>query len=628
MSNLAKNILVMLVVAGAVLLVFNLLGSNANKQEIIQANYSQVYDMAEAGDISALHLQKQQDGTYTVTVMAKNSKYQAVVASDGLADELAQLVRENDGSVSTEGPPGQFPWSILFFLGFLILIIWMVRKMQGAAGGGGAGAMGFGKSKAKLQTSDVRFDDVAGQDEAKEDAVELVEYLKHPNGLFEVLDAKVQRGVLMVGPPGTGKTLLAKAIAGEAGVPFFSISGSDFVEMYVGVGASRVRSMFEQARKQAPCIIFIDEIDAVGRKRGAGLGGGHDEREQTLNQLLVELDGFESDERVIVIAATNRPDVLDPALQRRLSRQLVLDLPHLRARHHILKVHLRSKPLGYDVDLHKLAKSTTGMSGDQLAKAANEAALFAAREGCETISMQNFEDAIDKVQMGAERKSMRLTPKVREGTAYHEAGHALAGHIAKGGRDLRKATIVPRGQALGMVQWRLSEDQMMSMTYQEILAFLAMAYGGRSAEKKLYGEAGITTGASNDIQQATNIIRDMITKWGYDPELGPARYASEQQDVFLGGGMGQGPSHSPDTQRIIDLKIAAFTKAAHQMVDEWLDNYDKAHTALAEALLEHETLTDEQIDAICEANGATKHTEDPMDLIVRAEKIYNKLKDA
>jgi cell division protease FtsH len=494
-------------------------------------------------------------------------------------------------------------WDIVIsWVPFLLIIglwIYIMRQMQG--GGGGRGAMSFGKSRARMMTEDqvkVNFNDVAGCDEAKEEVGELVEFLRDP-GKFQKLGGKIPRGVLMVGSPGTGKTLLAKAIAGEAKVPFFSISGSDFVEMFVGVGASRVRDMFEQAKKHAPCIIFIDEIDAVGRQRGAGLGGGHDEREQTLNQLLVEMDGFEGSEGIIVIAATNRPDVLDAALLRpgRFDRQVVVPLPDVRGREQILKVHMRKVPLGDDVKPSLIARGTPGFSGADLANLVNEAALFAARSNKRTVNMAEFEKAKDKIMMGAERKSMVMKDEEKLATAYHEAGHAIVGLSVPEHDPVYKVSIIPRGRALGVTMY-LPEEDRYSYSKQRLESQISSLYGGRIAEELIYGFEGVTTGASNDIERATNIARNMVTKWGLSDSMGPLAYSEDEGEVFLGRSVTQHKHMSDETAHAIDREIREvidrnYTRAKQVLVDKM----DVLH-AMAKALVKYETIDRGQVEAL------------------------------
>ncbi|SIQ02407.1 ATP-dependent zinc metalloprotease FtsH [Solilutibacter tolerans] len=483
---------------------------------------------------------------------------------------------------------------------FIGIWIYMMRQMQQ---GGSKGAMSFGKSRAKMLNEDqtkVTFADVAGADEAKEEVAELVEFLRDPSR-FQKLGGHIPRGVLMVGPPGTGKTLLAKAIAGEAKVPFFSISGSDFVEMFVGVGASRVRDMFEQAKKQAPCIIFIDEIDAVGRHRGAGLGGGHDEREQTLNQLLVEMDGFEGGEGVIVVAATNRPDVLDPALLRpgRFDRQVVVGLPDVKGREQILRVHMRKVPLADDVEPMIVARGTPGFSGADLANLVNEAALFAARENAKSVRMDHFDKARDKILMGAERRSMAMSEEEKTLTAYHEAGHAIVGRMVPEHDPVYKVTIIPRGRALGVTMY-LPEGDKYSLNKVAIESQLASLYGGRVAEELIFGADKVTTGASNDIERATKMARNMVTKWGLSDELGPITYAEDEEEVFLGRSVSQTKHVSDETARKIDVVVRGILDRAYTRTTDILtENVDKLH-AMAKLLLKYETIDAPQIDAIME----------------------------
>jgi cell division protease FtsH len=486
----------------------------------------------------------------------------------------------------------------------LAIFMFFMRQMQGGMGGGRGGPMSFGKSKARLVSEDqikTTFADVAGCDEAKEDVSELVEFLKDP-GKFQRLGGRIPRGVLMAGPPGTGKTLLAKAIAGEAKVPFFTISGSDFVEMFVGVGASRVRDMFEQAKKQAPCIIFIDEIDAVGRQRGAGLGGGHDEREQTLNQLLVEMDGFDVNDGVIVIAATNRPDVLDQALLRpgRFDRQVVVGLPDIRGREQILKVHMKKVPVAPEVDASLIARGTPGFSGADLANLVNEASLFAARASTRVVAMSHFEQAKDKIMMGAERRSMVMKESEKRNTAYHEAGHAIVGRLMPEHDPVYKVSIIPRGRALGVTMF-LPEEDKYSHSKRGLISQICSLYGGRIAEELTLGADGVTTGASNDIQRATSIARNMVTKWGLSEKLGPQMYDEEDNEPFLGRSMSR-PAHgqSDDTARLIDEEVKGILDTCYQTAKKTLeDNMDKLHV-MADALMEYETIDSNQIDQIME----------------------------
>ena len=490
---------------------------------------------------------------------------------------------------------------MLFLVG---VWIFFMRQMQG----GGGKAMSFGKSRAKMLNQDqikVTFADVAGCDEAKEEVGEVVDFLREPKK-FQNLGGKIPKGILMVGPPGTGKTLLAKAIAGEAKVPFFTISGSDFVEMFVGVGASRVRDMFEQAKKNAPCLIFIDEIDAVGRQRGAGLGGGHDEREQTLNQMLVEMDGFDGNEGVIVIAATNRPDVLDPALTRpgRFDRQVVVGLPDVKGREQILKVHMRKVPVADDVDAMTLARGTPGYSGADLANLVNEAALFAARSNKRTVSMLEFEKAKDKINMGPERRTMIMTDKQKESTAYHEAGHAIVGYLVPEHDPVHKVTIIPRGRALG-VTFFLPEGDQISISQKQLESKLSTLYAGRLAEDLIYGEENISTGASNDIKVATNIARNMVTQWGFSDKLGPILYTEDEGEVFLGRSMAKAKHMSDETAHAIDEEVRAIVNRNYARARQILiDNMDILH-AMKDALVKYETIEEEQIKQLMNREPVT-----------------------
>jgi cell division protease FtsH len=490
--------------------------------------------------------------------------------------------------------------SLLPVLVLVGLWVYFMRQMQGGMGGRG-GAMSFGKSRAKLQGEDqvkVTFKDVAGCEEAKDEVTELVEFLRNP-AKFQRLGGHIPKGILMVGPPGTGKTLLARAIAGEARVPFFSISGSDFVEMFVGVGASRVRDMFETAKKHAPCIIFIDEIDAVGRHRGAGLGGGHDEREQTLNQLLVEMDGFEGNEGIILIAATNRPDVLDPALLRpgRFDRQVVVPLPDLQGREQILKVHMRKVPVDDNVEPRVIARGTPGFSGADLANLVNEAALFAARQDSKTVTHQHFEQAKDKIMMGAERKSMAMSEKEKKLTAYHESGHAIVGRLVPEHDPVYKVTIIPRGRALGVTMF-LPEQDKYSMTRQQLNSQLAALFGGRVAEEIIYGMDNVTTGASNDIERASAIARNMVTKWGLSDAMGPISYNENEDEVFLGRQVTQHKHVSDETHRQLDKEVRRIIDDAYTTAKRILEeNRDKLEL-MTDALMRYETIDKRQIDQI------------------------------
>jgi len=531
---MAKNLILWMIIAGVLLTVFQNISQEPREDTI---NYSEFIREVRSGRVQRVELA----GINITGVRSDSTQFRSVMPLIG-DDQLLNDLFENDVDVTANEPEQRSIWIDLLLSIFPILIIvalflFFMRQMQGGGAGGKGGPMSFGKSKAKLLGEDqikVTFADVAGVDEAKEDVQELVEFLREPDK-FQRLGGRIPRGVLMVGQPGTGKTLLAKAIAGEAKVPFFSISGSDFVEMFVGVGASRVRDMFEQAKKQAPCIIFIDEIDAVGRHRGAGLGGGHDEREQTLNQLLVEMDGFEGNDGVIVVAATNRPDVLDPALLRpgRFDRQVVVGLPDIRGREQILKVHMRKVPIDDNVRASVIARGTPGFSGADLANLVNEAALFSARAGKRLVTMEEFEKAKDKIMMGAERKSMVMSEKERMNTAYHESGHAIVGRLVPDHDPVYKVSIIPRGRALGVTMF-LPEEDRYSLSRQTILSQICSLYGGRIAEEMTLGKNGVTTGASNDIQRATEMARNMVTKWGLSEELGPLLYSEDEGEVFLG----------------------------------------------------------------------------------------------
>ena len=525
---------------------------------------------------------------------------------------LVEAIRASGAEVDVKTTRQSWWQGLLIgLLPILLLVgvwIFFMRQMQGGA----RGAMGFGKSKAKLLTEHKgrkTFDDVAGVDEAKEELQEVVDFLKDP-AKFQKLGGKIPKGVLLVGPPGTGKTLLARAVAGEAGVPFFSISGSDFVEMFVGVGASRVRDMFEQAKKNAPCIIFIDEIDAVGRHRGAGLGGGNDEREQTLNQLLVEMDGFEANEGIILIAATNRPDVLDPALLRpgRFDRQVVVPNPDVAGRERILRVHMKDVPLAADVNTKTIARGTPGFSGADLANLVNEAALMAARKDRRMVTQRDFEDAKDKVMMGAERKSMAMNEEERRLTAYHEGGHALVAMSVKMADPVHKATIVPRGQALGMVM-QLPEGDRYSMKYQQMIDRIAILAGGRVAEEIIFGKDNITSGASSDIQQATKLARRMVTQWGFSDVLGTVAYGENEQEVFLGHSVARSQNISEETARTIDAEVRKLVTSGWDEARQILTDRAADLETLAQALLEYETLSGEEIKDLLEKGAAPNRDE-------------------
>lgn len=594
---MGKNLLLWLIIAAVLLTVFN--NFNVEPQQEPMA-YSEFVKAVNARQIREAQIQGDK-------ITAVDGSGNQMVVIWPLNDErlISELI-DNDVKTTVLEPEQQSFWTQLLIASFPILIIIAVfmlfmRQMQGGGGGKG-GPMAFGRSKAKLLSEDqikTTFADVAGVDEAKEEVQELVEFLRDP-GKFQRLGGHIPRGVLMVGQPGTGKTLLAKAIAGEAKVPFFSISGSDFVEMFVGVGASRVRDMFEQAKKQSPCIIFIDEIDAVGRHRGAGLGGGHDEREQTLNQLLVEMDGFEGNDGVIVIAATNRPDVLDPALLRpgRFDRQVVVGLPDIRGREQIVKVHMRKVPLGDDVEPALIARGTPGFSGADLANLVNEAALFAARSGKRLVGMNEFDKAKDKIMMGAERKSMVMSEKEKRNTAYHEAGHAIIGRLMPDHDPVYKVSIIPRGRALGVTMF-LPEEDRYSLTRQGIRSQICSLFGGRIAEEMILGKEYVTTGASNDIERATSLARSMVTKWGLSERLGPLKYDEDDGEVFLGMSAGVKPKAlSDDTAKAIDQEVRAIIDGCYDEAYKMLEhNIDKLH-AMADALMEFETIGVEQIDDV------------------------------
>lgn len=546
-----------------------------------------------------------------LTVTLKNNQTATVITPMPNSD-LINSIAESGAVVDPKTMSQPLLVSILLAaLPFLLIVgLWflVMRQMQGGA----RGAMGFGKSKAKLLTEHKgrkMFEDVAGVDEAKEELQEVVDFLKDP-GKFQRLGGKIPKGALLVGPPGTGKTLLARAVAGEAGVPFFSISGSDFVEMFVGVGASRVRDMFEQAKKNAPCIIFIDEIDAVGRHRGAGLGGGNDEREQTLNQLLVEMDGFEASENIILIAATNRPDVLDPALLRpgRFDRQVVVPNPDVSGREKILRVHMKDVPLAADVNVKTIARGTPGFSGADLANLVNEAALTAARKDRRMVTHRDFEDAKDKVMMGAERKSMAMNEEERRLTAYHEAGHAIVAMNVKMADPVHKATIVPRGRALGMVM-QLPEGDRYSMKYQQMIDRIAIMAGGRVAEELIFGKANITSGASSDIEQATKLARAMVTRWGFSDVLGTVAYGENQEEVFLGHSVSRTQNMSEETARTIDAEVKRLVTSGWDEARVILKKKAKDHEKLSQALLEYETLSGEEIKDLLEKGVAPNRDE-------------------
>ncbi|HEY5803861.1 MAG TPA: ATP-dependent zinc metalloprotease FtsH [Lysobacter sp.] len=596
MNDLAKNLLLWVIVAVVLMVVFQAFGPRAASSQPLA--YDQFVQEVQQDRVKEVKIG---DDRTTINGERKDgSKF--VTYSPGDEYLINDLISHK--VVIDQAPPQSGPSllyiiiNVLPWLLFIGIWVYFMRQMQQ---GGSKGAMSFGRSRAKLQGEDqvkVTLADVAGCDEAKEEVGELVEFLRDPSK-FQKLGGKIPRGVLMVGPPGTGKTLLARAIAGEAKVPFFSISGSDFVEMFVGVGASRVRDMFEQAKKHAPCIIFIDEIDAVGRHRGAGLGGGHDEREQTLNQLLVEMDGFEGGEGVIVIAATNRPDVLDPALLRpgRFDRQVVVGLPDVKGREQILRVHMRKLPLHDDVEPMTIARGTPGFSGADLANLCNEAALFAARENAKDVRMEHFDKARDKILMGAERRSMAMSEDEKKLTAYHEAGHAIVGRMVPEHDPVYKVTIIPRGRALGVTMY-LPEGDKYSYNRTAIESQLCSLYGGRVAEELIFGVDKVTTGASNDIERATKMARNMVTKWGLSDELGPIAYGEEEDEVFLGRSVTQHKNVSNETAARIDEVVRSILDRAYGRTTEILKgNLDKLH-AMAEALLLYETIDAHQIDDI------------------------------
>ncbi len=586
----ARNIAFWVVLFLLILALFNLFSGNQSTMSSRSISYSDFVEAVDAGDVSSVTL----DGERVMFRGADGNDY-VTIRPNG-ADITERLI---DQGVTVNARPQEqsgFTTVLMTFLPFIILIGVWVYFMNRMQGGGRGGAMGFGKSRAKLLTEKhgrVTFDDVAGIDEAKEELEEIVEFLRNPQK-FSRLGGKIPKGALLVGPPGTGKTLLARAIAGEAGVPFFTISGSDFVEMFVGVGASRVRDMFEQAKKNAPCIVFIDEIDAVGRSRGVGYGGGNDEREQTLNQLLVEMDGFEANEGIIIVAATNRPDVLDPALLRpgRFDRQVQVPNPDIKGRDKILGVHARKVPLGPDVDLRIIARGTPGFSGADLANLVNEAALMAARVGRRFVTMEDFENAKDKVMMGAERRSMVMSEDEKKLTAYHEAGHAIVGLNVPDHDPIHKATIIPRGRALGLVL-SLPERDQLSVSYRKYTSKIAMAMGGRVAEELVFGKENVTSGAASDIQQVSKIARAMVTQFGYAEELGYIDYANEQQSYL--GAYGGGTNHSAATQKIIDDKVKSLVDEGYETAKRILTEKRDDLERLAQGLLEYETLTGSEI---------------------------------
>ena len=598
---MVKNLVLWVVVAVVMMTAYQSFNSNGVSDSTDYTTF--VYDVSNSQVKEARF-----DANEITVTKNDGSKYMTVMPPLEDKKLLDDLLNKK---VKIEGTPFEkrsllsqilISWFPMLFL--VGVWIFFMRQMQG----GGGKAMSFGKSRAKMLNQDqikVTFADVAGCDEAKEEVGEVVDFLREPKK-FQNLGGKIPKGILMVGPPGTGKTLLAKAIAGEAKVPFFTISGSDFVEMFVGVGASRVRDMFEQAKKNAPCLIFIDEIDAVGRQRGAGLGGGHDEREQTLNQMLVEMDGFGGNEGVIVIAATNRPDVLDPALTRpgRFDRQVVVGLPDVKGREQILKVHMRKVPVADDVDAMTLARGTPGYSGADLANLVNEAALFAARSNKRTVSMLEFEKAKDKINMGPERRTMIMTDKQKESTAYHEAAHAIVGYLVPEHDPVHKVTIIPRGRALG-VTFFLPEGDQISISQKQLESKLSTLYAGRLAEDLIYGEENISTGASNDIKVATNIARNMVTQWGFSDKLGPILYTEDEGEVFLGRSMAKAKHMSDETAHAIDEEVRAIVNRNYERARQILiDNMDILH-AMKDALVKYETIEEEQIKQLMNREPVT-----------------------
>lgn len=607
---MGKNLVLWVIIIVLMIGLFNLFSGAPRVGGRTEISYSKFLERAASGNVEKVTIQGQQiTGTFTggggtFTTFAPDN-----------TDIVKEIRTPNNQGIEIEAAP-EDENVLLHLLGswfpmLLLIGVWIffMRQMQS----GGGKAMGFGKSRARLlteKTGRVTFEDVAGIDEAKQELEEVVEFLKDPQK-FQRLGGKIPKGVLLVGPPGTGKTLLARAIAGEANVPFFTISGSDFVEMFVGVGASRVRDMFEQGKKNAPCIIFIDEIDAVGRHRGAGLGGGNDEREQTLNQLLVEMDGFEANEGVILIAATNRPDVLDPALLRpgRFDRQVVVPNPDILGRERILKVHMRKIPLAPDVDAKVIARGTPGFSGADLANLVNEAALLAARKNRRVVSMQELEEAKDKVMMGAERRSMVMTEDEKKLTAYHEGGHALVMMHAKGHEPLHKVTIIPRGRALGVTMY-LPERDKYSQSRMELEALVASLFGGRVAEEMIFGEENVTTGASSDIHRATSIARSMVTEYGFSSALGPLRYSENQEEVFLGHSVTQTKNVSEATQKLIDDETRRIVEHGEKTAREILEAHLEDLHTLANALLEYETLSKDEIDALLRGEDISRGSGD------------------
>ncbi len=608
MNGIAKNLIIWTLIFLVVLTIFSSVTDKAGGHEV---PFSDFLSQVSAGEVTKASI----EGRDIYYVTSNNSHF--VTYAPDYPDLINRLEKEGvKFEARRPDTSSQFIGSIIETIITIVIIVfvWLfiMNQMQGGGKGGG-GAMGFGKSRAKLMTEHhgiVTFDDVAGIDEAKEELSEIVDFLKEP-AKFQKLGGKIPKGVLLTGSPGTGKTLLARSIAGEAQVPFFSISGSDFVEMFVGVGASRVRDMFEQGRKNAPCIIFIDEIDAVGRHRGAGFGGGNDEREQTLNQLLVEMDGFDGHEGVIIVAATNRPDVLDPALLRpgRFDRQVVVQLPDVKGRELILGIHTRKTPLSPDVDLKVIARGTPGFAGADLANLVNEAALLAARRDKKVVTMQEMEDAKDKVMMGSERKSMVMSDQEKELTAYHEAGHALVGIHIPACDPIHKATIIPRGRALGMVM-RLPEEDRLSVTREKLKADIAMAMGGRVAEEIIFGYEKVTSGASSDIQYATRMAKNMVASWGMSDKIGPVFHGDDNPEPFLGYSAGRGSAASEDTANLIDKETKILVQSGMDLANKILkEHIDDLHK-LAKALLEYETLSGDEINDLLAGKDIKKNGKD------------------
>ena len=615
MNDLTKNLLLWVVVAVVLMVVFQSFSPKTSGAGAQGASYSQFLDQVDSGNVQKVAFGgDMRGGTSQLTYTTRGGQSATITAP--FDRDLINVLRTKNVEIVQEEPSSGISLGAILmnFLPVILIIgfwLFIMRQMQGG-GGGAKGAMSFGKSRAKLQGEDqikVTFADVAGCDEAKEEVGELVDFLRDPSK-FTKLGGKIPRGVLMVGPPGTGKTLLAKAIAGEAKVPFFSISGSDFVEMFVGVGASRVRDMFEQDKKNAPCIIFIDEIDAVGRYRGAGLGGGNDELEQTLNQLLVEMDGFEANEGIILVAATNRPDVLDPALLRpgRFDRQVVVPNPDVGGREKILRVHMRNVPLSADVNVKTLARGTPGFSGADLANLVNEAALMAARKNKRMVTHRDFEDAKDKVMMGAERKSMAMNDEEKRLTAYHEGGHALVALNVPSADPVHKATIIPRGRALGMVM-QLPEGDRYSMKFQQMTSRLAIMMGGRVAEELIFGKDNVTSGASSDIEQATKLARMMVTRWGFSDELGVVAYGENQDEVFLGHSVSRQQNVSEETARKIDSEVKRIVQTGHDEARRILTEKLEELHILAKGLLEYETLGGDEIVNLLKGVPPTREDE-------------------